>query len=207
MINYMSLLALMRNRRSVRSFTDEPVTHERIEQIVEAARWAPSNHHRQAWKFLVFEDRAEIRRLADKVRGFLLDTLPGCHSLVRNRAGEITFFACAFQQAPVVILAMHKSAPRIGQGLLENACTPYAAGEVISTAMGCQNLLLAAHSLGLGACLMTAPLLAGPVWKSLSGLPAGFEPTALIALGHAAESPETPPRKKLDTIIEYRNRV
>ncbi len=70
--------------------------------------------------------------------------------------------------------------------------------------MAVQNLLLAAHAGGLGACVMTAPLLAGDVWKAVADLPAGFEPTCIIAVGRPAENPEPPRRKALENIIDYR---
>lgn len=204
-MDYTALMDLIRARRSIRTFTDEPVTHIQIEQLIEAARWAPSNHHRQAWRFIVFEDRQEIQQLADQVQRFLRDTLPHCHPLIQTQAQEIVLFSGVFQYAPVIILALHKPAPRAGQLLLKTACGPYVSGEVMSTAMACQNLLLAAHSLGLGACVMTAPLLAGPVWHGLKDLPPGYEPTCVIALGHPNETPDAPARKKLDFILEYRN--
>ena len=70
--------------------------------------------------------------------------------------------------------------------------------------MAVQNMLLAAHVLGLGACVMTAPLLAPDVWKEHGDLPAGFEPTCVVAVGYPAEAP-VPPRKKLmERIVEYR---
>jgi nitroreductase len=70
--------------------------------------------------------------------------------------------------------------------------------------MACQNLLLAAHAMGLGACVMTAPLLAGTVWNSMKDLPLGFEPTCLITVGYSAEVPVAPRRKELNHVIEYR---
>ncbi len=204
-MDYASLLTLMKARRSIRAFTDAPVSREQIEQLIEAARWAPSNHNRQAWKFLVFDNRAEILHLAEKVQTFLKDTLPHCHPLVREQSEAIILFSGIFQRAPAVILTMHKPAPRVGRSLLETACGPHVSGEVISTAMASQNILLAAEALGLGACIMTAPLLAGPVWQSLEDLPPGFEPTCLIALGHPAQASEEPVRKKIETLIEYRS--
>ena len=94
---------------------------------------------------------------------------------------------------------MHKKSPALGRSLLAAAVNPLASGEVLSTAMAVENLLLAAHALGLGACVMTAPLLAGDVWTSLPDLPVGFEPTCLVTLGYPAEIPDPPPRKSIRT--------
>ena len=77
-------------------------------------------------------------------------------------------------------------------------------GDAIIMAMAVQNLCLAAHAMGLGSCVMTAPLLAGDVWRELPDLPAGFEPTCLVALGYPAERPDPPRRKELRHVVEYR---
>ena len=48
-----NLAALMKGRRSVRKFHTQPIPRELIEQILEAARWAPSPHGRQPWRFVI----------------------------------------------------------------------------------------------------------------------------------------------------------
>jgi nitroreductase len=203
-MDFESFLTFVKARRSVRKFTNQKVGSEQIERLIEAACWAPSNHNRQGWKFIVFENNQEIRKLAQQTREFVKKSLEHAHKLVANKAEELIYFSGAFDQASVLILAMHKKSPVIGKQILDLATSELASGEILSTAMACQNLLLAANTMGLGACVMTAPLLAGPVWKSLDNLPAGFEPTCLISIGHPAEIPETPRRKKLEHIIEYR---
>lgn len=63
--DYRSLLGLLKFRRSVRGFRPDAVPRELIEQILEAARWAPSAGNCQPWEFLVVEDRDTIHRLAE----------------------------------------------------------------------------------------------------------------------------------------------
>ncbi len=53
----MDILNLIKTRRSVREFTDEPVSDQEIEKILEAARWAPSGLNNQPWRFLVIKDK------------------------------------------------------------------------------------------------------------------------------------------------------
>ncbi len=202
-MDHHDLLELMKSRRSIRQFTARELTRSQIDAILEAARWAPSNHNRQGWKFVVFQDAQTIAGLADQIRGSVRRSLQAAPRLVAERAEEIVHFAGAFERAPVVILAMHKAGPAIGKSLLAAATSDLASGEAISTAMACQNVLLAAHAMELGACVMTAPLLAADVWKSVD-LPVGFEPTCLIAVGYPADTPEPPRRKSLDQIVEYR---
>jgi len=199
-----SFFRLLKSRRSIRKFADRKLTRTQIELLIEAASWAPSNHNRQGWKFIVFEDRPQISVLANKARESVKKATQQAHRLAASRADELIHFAGAFDQSPVVILAMHKKSPAVGRSLLAHATSELASGEALSTAMAVQNLLLAAHAMGLGTCVMTVPLLAGDVWKSLRDFPAGFEPTCLVGLGYPADMPAAPKRKNLEHILEYR---
>src|SRR5438270_12412526 len=61
------LATLLRGRRSVRKFLDRPVPRELIEQILEAARWAPSPHGRQPWRFVVLTRQEAKIGLAEQM--------------------------------------------------------------------------------------------------------------------------------------------
>ncbi len=203
-MEYQELLELMRSRRSIRQFSPRRPTRAQLDALLEAARWAPSNHNRQAWKFIVIQDDRTISKLAAEIRESVRRSFQGAHRLAAEHAEELVHWAGAFDRVPVVILALHKRSPALGKSLLTGATSALASGEAISTAMACQNILLAAHALGLGACIMTAPLLAADVWAKSGDLPAGFEPTCLIAVGYPAETPAPPRRKELEQIAEYR---
>jgi nitroreductase len=196
-------LDALRSRRSVRSFTDRVPGPQELAALFEAARWAPSNHNRQGWRFVVFQDRTYIRELSQRIRESLKAWLASADRRVAQQGEDLLHFATLFEKAPVIVLAMHKRSPAAGKALLQGAAGSVSS-EAISTAMAVQNLLLAAHVLGLGACVMTAPLLAGDVWEALADLPAGFAPTCLVAVGHPAEAPAAPRRKPLEQIVEYR---
>ncbi|HUW58285.1 MAG TPA: nitroreductase family protein [Planctomycetota bacterium] len=204
-MDYEGLLELMRTRRSVRTFSDRPLDHVDVERLIEAARWAPSNHNRQGWKFIVFEDRRRLSELGEKVRSSVSRRLEQLPRITGEHAGQMIRWATLFADAPCVVLAMHKRSAAVGRELLSGARRPeLVSGESLSTAMAVQNLLLAAHALGLGACVLTAPLLAGEVWEELDDLPMGFEPTCVIALGYPNEQPPPPRRKTVAQILDYR---
>ena len=195
---------VLQSRRSVRAFADRLPDRALLDRLIEAARWAPSNHNRQGWKFLVFQDRAQIRALSQRVRQSLGDALASANRLLAAQGQELLHFATVFEKAPVIILALHKKSPAIGRALVGAGDGTRISGEALSTAMAVQNILLAAHVLGLGACAMTAPLLASDVWRAIPDLPAGFEPTCLVAVGYPAEQPAPPRRKPVEHIVEYR---
>ncbi|MFH1034256.1 MAG: nitroreductase [Pseudomonadota bacterium] len=58
------LLELIKSRRSVRKFTDQPVEQALIDDILEAGRWAPSGTNNQAWRFMVVRDPALKEQIA-----------------------------------------------------------------------------------------------------------------------------------------------
>lgn len=203
-MDFESYLEFVMSRRSIRKYTDKKISRVQIERMIEAACWAPSNHNRQGWKFIVFENLHEIQKLAGRVRQFIKKSLMKTNRLVVSKADELIYHSGAFDRARVVILVMHKKSPAMGKSMLNMATNELASGEAISAAMACQNLLLAANAMGLGACIMTAPLFAGAVWNSLKDLPLGYEPTCLITIGYPSEIPSTPRRKKLEHVIEYR---
>ena len=64
MIEPEKLLEFMKNRRSIRSFQNNPVAEDAIEMILEAARWTPSASNRQPWEFIVIKDRKLLENVA-----------------------------------------------------------------------------------------------------------------------------------------------
>ena len=206
MIEYEHLLELMRARRSIRRFAPDRVSREQILRLLEAARWAPSNHNRQPWRFLVLEDKQQIESLAETVSRSLAEKmklLPAVASAYINGfVHDATFFA----QAPALIVALHKQPASVSAALLEGADNPaLVSGEPLSVAMAVQNLVLAAHALGLGTCVLTGPLVAQELVVGALNLPAGHAITCLVALGYPAETPPPPRRKNLEHIVEFRS--
>jgi nitroreductase len=164
---------------------------------LEAARWAPSNHNRQPWRFLILEDRAEIQRLAGSVRAAL-------ETKLRVLPEAAAAYATVFEQAPVLIVALHKRPISASAALLADVPNgELVSGEPLSVAMAVENMLLAAHALGLGACVLTAPLLVPEAIGCVVPLPPGFDLTCFVALGYPAESPLAPRRKNLEHFVEY----
>ena len=206
MMGYDDLIELLQSRRSVRHFVDRAVSREDILRLLAAACWAPSNHNRQPWKFLVLEDRQEIHALADSVKRSLATKLRSLPAVATAYAEEFADHGTLFAQAPVLIVALHKRPVSISAALLEGLRNPtLVSGEPLSVAMAVQNLVLAAKALGLGTCVMTAPLVAQDAVAACLDLPAGFDTTCFVAVGYPGESPEPPRRKSLEQIVEFRN--
>ncbi len=63
-IKIMELLELIKSRRSIRKFKQQPISEEFIQQILEAARWAPSGLNNQPWRFIIIKDKKSIEELS-----------------------------------------------------------------------------------------------------------------------------------------------
>ena len=107
MNEYEQLMALIRARRSVRRFSVRAVERDDILRLVEAARWAPSNHNRQPWRFIVLEEKREIEQLAERVGTKLSEELKSLPRIASDYAGDFTHHATFFSQAQVQIGRAH----------------------------------------------------------------------------------------------------
>ncbi len=202
--SYEELLELLKTRRSIRRFTRQAVPREVIRKLLEAARWAPSNHNRQPWKFVVWDEPKAIAALADCVRQKLTEKLNQLPAIAAGYAEEMVHYATFFAQAPVLIAALHKEPIRASASVLEGTKNPsLISGEPLSVAMAVENILLAATTLGLGSCVLTGPLLVDQAVADELKVGAGLELNCLLALGYPAETPEPPRRKGLEQIVEF----
>ena len=58
------LFKVIKSRRSIRKYTNENVSNELIEKLIDAARYAPSSHNSQPWEFVVVRDKEKIKKLS-----------------------------------------------------------------------------------------------------------------------------------------------
>jgi nitroreductase len=184
----MELIDAIRERRSVRKYREEPVPREVLEQVLEAACWAPSADNRQPWYFVALtkpEDIALLRETAEKVaeeiRPHLEEMFPR-HPRVVN---ETTAFLRRLGGAPVYVLVFLQE----DYGLVRDSMLESAAAAI-------QNLLLAAHEKGLGTCWVNAVtgLGYGPALQQAFAPDQG-EFVSLVTLGYADHTPRAPGRK------------
>lgn len=198
-----TIMECIHGRRSVRRFRPEPPEREKLETLLEAARWAPSNHNRQAWKFLVVEDRRTIDSMAAAVEG-RLDSMLAASSTPSRYADELRENSTLFKRAPAVIVALHREPTAFSLAFMaEIERGRLISGELVSSAMAVQNMLLAAHAAGLGACVLTGPLVAEDEIRRLLDIPGAYNLTCLVAVGYPSENPAAPRRKSIGQIAEF----
>jgi F420 biosynthesis protein FbiB-like protein len=197
-----AMLAALRQRRSIRRFRPEPLPRALVESVLTAATWAPSAHNRQPWRFAVVETPAAREHLAwamgDRLRHDLAADGVDADSIERDVQRSYTRIVAA----PLVVVVCLTMAdmdnyPDARRQAAERAMAAQ------STAMAGQNLLLAAHAAGLGACWMCAPLFCPDVVRGALALPDDWEAQGLIVMGYPAET-RTKDRNPLEKSVVWR---
>ena len=168
----MDVFEAIKNRRSVRAFTPEPVSDGEVEKLIDAATWAPSAGNIQPWEFVVVRDPEIKRGLCEA-------------------AGNQNFV----EEAPVVIVVCANTL-RSERGYGSRGVNLYCLQD---TAAATQNMLLAAHAIGLATCWVGA--FQEEEASTALNVPTGVRPVAIIPVGHPARKPMARSRRPLSGII------
>ncbi len=197
------LFGLIRERRSVRRFRDEPVGRATLERLVELASWAPSAGNRQDWLFTVVTSPKTRSEMAAAVRRRWEEILAESREsgVVEEAARYVSRYS-DISGVPVVILVSARGVDAVQRRMLGEGAD-LAGGGFTSAAMAAQNLMLAAHALGLGSCCMTGPLAAGEELHRIAGLDRRQRIVCLVVLGQPTEIPPAPKRKPVPEIVRF----
>jgi nitroreductase len=209
---YEALMETIRGRRSVRSFLPRAVPEDLVERLCEAARWAPSAGNRQPFRVLVVDDATLKEAMAGEVRAVVERIVAAARP---DRAPDLATYLENFSHfvtAPVVLAVVFRQGPDLlALGRKAGVADPAVDGQrmlvdaVSSASAAIQNLLLAAHTLGLGACWMTGPLVAADGLRRCLEVTKGWEIAALVPVGYADEEPQPPKRRPLQRLIQRRS--
>lgn len=169
-------------RRSVRQFTEQPISHELLEQIIETASFAPSWKNTQVTRYIAVE-------------GEMKEKLAACTKIWPNN-GNI------MNGAPMVIV-MTAVTGRSGFERDGSFSTEKGDGwQMFDAGIASEAFCLAAYEQGLGTVIMG--LYDEADATKLLEIPEGQEITAMIAIGYPAQSPEAPKRKTVADLLSYK---
>lgn len=189
-------------RRSVRRYLPREVSREQLDRLLQAAVAAPSAHNRQPWRFAVLTSVRSKDRLARAMGDRLRSDRQGDKDLeaaidadVQRSHARITGAAAVI----VVCLSMEDmdAYPDARRSGFERQMA------VQSTAMAGQNLLLAAHAAGLGACWLCAPMFCADTVRDVLGVPGHWEPQGMITLGYPAATGKPYVRKPVSQVAVH----
>ncbi len=207
-------LDILSSRKSIRRYKPDPVPDEMLDKILEAARWAPTGENYQPWRFIVVRDHETRNRIGDLARigsgsrmtawycmGHMQERFAGIADEAKRAevlrfmySGEVSEFA---KQSPVVIAVIGS----LREGSVD---VPYDLSAAI------ENMLLEAHSLGLGGCWVHGPVASSRdarKFKEILGIPTGmgdYKVIAYVSIGWPAEMRKHPrPKKELDELVYW----
>lgn len=175
----MELMEAIQNRRSIRKFTDQPISREDLETIMEAVRWAPSWANTQIWEVIAVT-KPELKQ-----------ALAGL--LFKNPATK------AMINAPVVLAMVAKL--KVSGYYSGQPTTDKDDWFLYDTGLATQNLCLTAHGLGLGTVIVG--LFDSTKAAEILGVPEGYMVVSLIPAGHPDQSPRPPRRRAAKDFTHY----
>jgi len=168
-------------RRSVRAFQDKKIKKEDLEAILTCATYAPSAMNTQNWHFTAIHDAASI----EKVNGWIVTEIkesgnPTLEGILERSNGKV------FRNAPCIVIVSTEKGDRFG---------------IINASAATQNMLLAAHSLGIGSCWIGTVGILGTSKRAdyyASGLkiPKGFAPFFGVTLGYNSSADLKAPTRR-----------
>ncbi|MBD3310256.1 hypothetical protein GF351_03490 [Candidatus Woesearchaeota archaeon] len=172
----MDAFECIQTRRSIRKFLDVPVEWDKIGSLLEAARLAPNAGNLQNWQFMIVFDKEKRKKLAEAcLQQYWMQTAP----------------------IHVIITAT------VERGKQFYSVRGERLYNVQNCAAAAENMLLAAHALGLGGCWVGA--FDEDMVKRTCSIPDRARPQMILAIGYPDEQPPCPPKRTLENVTFMNN--
>jgi nitroreductase len=199
-------MKVIQDRRSIREFTNEPVSDQDLDKILEAARQAPSGENAQPWRFIIVKDEAMRKNMGAIAGGgsgrrftaeFVTKKMQERFSNLQDEAkrqaafqkltsGQVSAFMA---DAPINIVVCGKK---------DVWDMPY------DTSAAIENILLMVTALGLGACWVIAPCIDirdEERIKALLDIPEGYKAVSILSVGHPTRAHKPRPRLPVNELV------
>jgi coenzyme F420-0:L-glutamate ligase/coenzyme F420-1:gamma-L-glutamate ligase len=192
--------SLIKGRRSIRRYEPRPVEPATVDALLEAGTWAPSAHNRQPWRFAVLTDADARERLARRMGERLREARLADGDDLADVEGDVSRSYARITGAPLVIVAFLTLEdmdvyPDPARQSAEQLMA------VQGVAMAVNNILVAAHAAGLGACWMCAPLFCSDAVVEATGAPSHWQAQALLTLGYPASKGKPAVRRPVADVV------
>lgn len=172
----------MENRRSIRAYTDQPVEEEKILQLLESARVAPSGSNTQPWHFIIVKEESSRRKLSE---------------LSHNQKWMFS--------APIFIVCVADIHCRIKEDVaivLDEDSPHQELKQIIrDTSIAIEHMVLEADHQGLDTCWVA--WFTQDAIRPILNIPSDKYVVAILTVGYGNEAPEARPRKTLEEIVHY----
>lgn len=201
----MDAIECIKTRRSVRRFKSDKVKEEDLRLMIDCARFAPSGTNMQNWHFIVIRNKEVMQSMKQAVEHKIqeIDRSSEAGKKVAHLAKYFTFFPSAPVVIAVLIEPRETFFEQLGAANKYEAVKQSGFTAASGVAAAIENLLLAAHALGYGACWMTGPLIAKSELEQILGVKKPFEVMALIPIGVPEKISRAPERMSVEEITSW----
>ena len=185
----MNIIEAIENRRSIRSFKNEEISKDIVEDVLNCGRLAPSAKNRQPWYFVVVQNELK-NKIADMMIDYAINNNDAIERKKLGYSSSVKSTANVIKQAPILILIFREKNDNwiIGDNLSLGACV--------------ENICLRATELGLGSLwIRDTVYVAENIAKMLGH--SDLELNCAVSLGIANQNPKQRPRKELREIVEW----
>ena len=175
-------------RRSVRAYTDQSVDKATVDALLKAATQAPSSMNEQPWAFVVVQDPTQLTLWSERIKAHVLKRLKPDSPLDKYRDMLANPDYHVFHRAGTLIIICARSDAHNG----EEDCS-----------LAAQNLMLAAHAMGMGTC----PIGFARPWLNLTkgkrelAIPATYRAVFPVIVGYPKGETATVARKEPEILL------
>lgn len=184
----MDILEVITARRSIKSFTDRPISNEAIQQLLSMAVLAPNHRMTEPWRFYVLgpEARAGFGAALGARKAKKVEDPEAAEAVVRK------------------VEATHRDLPAmLAVGTTQHENPEIREEDYAAAYMAIQNLCLAACAMGLGTHVKSGGVMDDPAAREAIGVPEGERIVATIALGEPAAVPDPKQRRSADEFTTW----
>lgn len=197
----MELNEVIKARRSIRKYKPIPVPDDYVMELLEAARLAPSGANSQPWRFVVIKSEEKLKELQGGTLRFVAEApmvIACCFDIRaymnKEKLMEELFAAGVFEDVDISTSVYDDyvyTAVPMEQHLIKTYC-------FFNTAFAIENLVLRAHDLGLGTCIIG--MFNQKAVKEIIGVDDNIFVSMLISVGFPDQTPAPRPRLSIDEI-------
>jgi len=181
----MDSLDLLLTRRSIRKFKPDTIPDEIISRIIHAGTYAPSALALQPWAFIVIQNKNFMQKVSDYCKPIMISLMKDAHDGMSDEFRRLlqSDGYSIYYHAPVMIMVIGKSSSRFRE---------------IDCSLCAENMMLAAHALGIGSCWIGSTEVAYDNPEIMAGfqIPDGYSPVETIVFGYPDETPEPHDKKQ-----------
>ncbi|MCG7406035.1 nitroreductase family protein [Paenibacillus sp. ACRRX] len=211
-MHYNAFKDIIHGRRSVRHYTEQRVTEEDVRELIDCARYAPSDTNSQTWEFIAILNTEIIKQIESLTWDALHERAQAAEAKGLTREARMLVksfgpYATAFSGAPALIICLatpytSKFREKIFDPIELVPNSVWEEEGIKSSCLAVQNLMLAAYARGMATCPMTGPvLLAEQRIKDLLQIDESRTINMVLSLGFPTDTPAKLARKPVEDIL------